>query len=390
MLPVIYLALLLALAFALQKYLKSSEGLKKSSAKKFSSLPIHYVYCFVLWAIIVLTALVIAIKNQLIATAAVILALLALSALTIFLYRKRFPARTANEKFFACLLFLAASSSILITIAITCAILFNAIEFFKIVNVGDFLFGTIWNPQVAIYADQAVATSSFGMIPVLLGTLMITLIAILVAAPIGLMSAIYLSFYAKGRDWLKPMIEILAGIPTVVYGYFAVFAVAPFLKNVFGLVSIDLSAESALVAGLVMGVMIIPFVTSLSDDALSAVPVALKDSALALGSTKSEMIRKVALQQASPNLISAIILATSRAIGETMIVVMAAGLIAQLTFNPLHSTTTATVQIVTLLTGDQEFDSPKTLAAFALALVLFCLTLMLNFIAIWAMKRKAR
>ncbi len=202
------------------------------------------------------------------------------------------------------------------------------------------------------------------------------------------MAAIYLGFYAraKTRDFLKPVLEILAGVPTVVYGYFAVIAIAPFIRNFFAFGGIDVAAESALAAGFVTGVMIIPFILSLTDDALNAVPQALKDGALAMGSTKSEMIKKVVLPSAMPSIVGAIILAVSRAIGETMIVVMAAGLIAKLTINPLDSVTTATVQIVTLLVGDQEFDSPKTLAAFAIALTLFIFTFIFNIIALVVIK----
>lgn len=260
------------------------------------------------------------------------------------------------------------------------------------VNIFDFLFGTKWNPQMAVHSEQAVTESHFGMIPVILGTLLITTIAIVIAFPIGIMSAIYLGFYArpKTRDYLKPVLEILAGVPTVVYGYFAVIVVAPFLKNIFGSVGIDIASESAFGAGFVMGIMIIPFILSLSDDAFNSVPQYLKDGALALGSTKSEMIKKVVFQTAMPSVIGAFILAVSRAIGETMIVTMAAGLVAKMSFNPLDSVTTATAQIVTLLVGDQEFNSSKTLAAFALALVLFVLTFIFNIIALVVMKRYAK
>ena len=273
---------------------------------------------------------------------------------------------------------------VIITILITISILFEAVRFFKIVGFFDFILGTSWNPQIAIREGQATGDSSFGMIPIFLGTLLITFIAMIFAAPLGLFGAIYLSQYAKSRvrDVLKPILEILAGIPTVVYGYFAAVVVAPFLKTFFAGFGVEIASESALGAGFVMGIMIIPFILSLSEDAISAVPLALKDGALAMGSTKSEMIKKVVLVSAFPNIISAVLLAISRAIGETMIVVMSAGLVATMTINPLNSVTTATVQIVTLLTGDQESDSPKTLAAFALGLVLFVMTLIFNIIAL--------
>jgi phosphate transport system permease protein len=241
---------------------------------------------------------------------------------------------------------------------------------------------------MAMTAEQEVGSSSFGSVPVFLGTLLITLVAMTVAVPLGIMGAINLSFYskAKTRDYLKPILEVLAGVPTVVYGYFAVIFVAPFFKYFFASFGIEVASESALAAGFVMGIMIIPFILSLTDDAISTVPQSLKDGALALGSTKSEMIKKVIIPSAMPSIVGAIILAVSRAIGETMIVVMSAGLVARLTFNPLNSVTTATAQIVTLLVGDQEFNSPKTLSAFALALALFIFTFILNVIALGVIK----
>lgn len=303
-------------------------------------------------------------------------------------YNKNFNPKKHVENVGKFVLSLTAGIGVLITIIITASILVEALRFFEKVNPLEFLFGTSWNPQMAITSEQEVGKTSFGSLPVFLGTLLITLIAMAVAIPVGIMGAIYLCLYAKRktRDYLKPIVEILAGVPTVVYGYFAVTAVAPFFKNVFAAIGIDIASESALAAGFVMGIMIIPFVLSLVDDALNAVPQALKDGALALGSTKSEMIKKVVLPSATPSIIGAIILAVSRAIGETMIVVMAAGLVAKLSFNPLDSVTTATAQIVTLLVGDQEFNSPKTLSAFALALTLFVLTFIFNVIALAIIK----
>ena len=257
----------------------------------------------------------------------------------------------------------------------------------------SFLFGTHWSPQSAFEGAGAEASARnaevFGAVPVFAGTALITLIAILVAAPIGLMSAIFLSDYADARvrAFAKPVLEILAGIPTVVYGFFAALTVAPLFRGAGEAVGFAVSSESAMVAGLVMGIMIIPFVSSLSDDVINAVPQSLRDGSAALGATKSETIRKVVLPAALPGIVSALMLAISRAIGETMIVVMAAGLAANMTANPLEAVTTVTVQIVTLLVGDQEFDSAKTLAAFALGLVLFCVTLTLNIIALRVVKK---
>ncbi|TJV75948.1 MAG: phosphate ABC transporter permease subunit PstC, partial [Mesorhizobium sp.] len=230
----------------------------------------------------------------------------------------------------------------------------------------------------------AVNQDIFGMVPLFAGTLLITFIAMLVAAPIGLMAAIYLSDYASKsvRAVAKPVLEILAGIPTVVYGFFAALTVAPYFRGIGESLGLNVASESALAAGVVMGIMIIPFVSSLSDDVINAVPQSLRDGSAGLGATKSETIRKVVLPAALPGIVSAMLLAVSRAIGETMIVVMAAGLAANLTANPLEAVTTVTVQIVTLLVGDQEFDSAKTLAAFALGLVLFCITLTLNIVAL--------
>jgi phosphate transport system permease protein len=263
-------------------------------------------------------------------------------------------------------------------------VLFEAWMFFQKVSPIEFLFGTTWSPQVALRADQSGSSGSFGAVPLFAGTLLISLIAMVIAVPIGLMAAIYLSEYASEtvRKYAKPALEVLAGIPTVVYGFFAALTVAPFIRGMGADFGLDVSSESALAAGLVMGVMIIPFVSSLSDDVINAVPQSLRDGSYGLGATRSETVRQVVIPAALPGIVGAIMLAVSRAIGETMIVAMAAGLAANLTANPLDSVTTVTVQIVTLLVGDQEFDSPKTLAAFALGLVLFISTLALNFVAL--------
>lgn len=287
------------------------------------------------------------------------------------------------------LLLLAATTSILVTIAIVFSVLLEAIRFFNIIPLSDFLFGLQWSPQMAMREEQAGSSGAFGAVPLFIGTLLITSIAMLVSVPLGLFSAIYLSEYAKHstRNFLKPALEILAGIPTVVYGYFAIIFVSPFLRNIGATIGLNIAAESALAAGLVMGVMIIPFISSLSDDIITAVPRSLRDGAYALGATRSETIKNIVLPAALPGIIGAILLAISRAIGETMIVVMAAGMSANLTVNPLEAVTTITVQIVSLLVGDQEFDSPKTMAAFALGLTLFFVTLILNIIALRTVKK---
>ena len=300
----------------------------------------------------------------------------------------RFRAQAHCELLFRWLLNIAALLSILITIAILFTILFEAVKFFNIIPIEQFILGTKWSPQSADFINESV----FGMLPVLTGTLLITSIAMLVAIPLGLLSAIYLTQYTSKtvRDIVKPALEILAGIPTVVYGYFAVLIMGPFIRVMGEKLGLNVATESALAAGLVMGIMIIPFILSLSDDAIAAVPQNLRDAALALGSTKAEMIIKVVVPAASSGITGAILLAVSRAIGETMIVTMAAGIHAKLTFNPLDSVSTFTAQIVALLVGDQEFDSPKTLSAFALALTLFILTLFLNLWAVIVMKRQRK
>jgi phosphate transport system permease protein len=255
----------------------------------------------------------------------------------------------------------------------------------------EFLFGLQWSPQTAIRADQVGSTGAFGAVPLFWGTIFIgAIIAMAVAIPLGLMSAIWLTQYAppKLRSILKPVLEVLAGVPTVVYGFFAALTVAPALRDFAVAVGIPgASSESALAAGLVMGVMIIPFVSSMADDSMAAVPQAMRDGSLAMGATSSETIKRVLVPAALPGIVGGVLLAVSRAIGETMIVVMAAGLAANMTANPFASVTTVTTQIVTLLTGDQEFDSSKTLSAFALGLVLFVVTLILNIIALRVVKK---
>jgi len=288
-------------------------------------------------------------------------------------------------------IFLIASSTVAIftTLGIVLSVVFESLLFFRQVSITEFLFGLQWSPQTALRADQVGSSGAFGAMPLFAGTLLISGIAMLVAVPIGLMSALYLSEYAtpKFRAFAKPALEILAGIPTVVYGFFAALTVAPLIREIGSAIGLHVASESALAAGLVMGIMIIPFVSSLSDDVINAVPQSMRDGSYALGATKSETITRVLLPAALPGIVGSILLAVSRAIGETMIVVMAAGLSANLTANPLEAVTTVTVQIVTLLTGDQEFDSPKTLAAFALGLVLFVVTLILNIIALRVVRK---
>ena len=300
-----------------------------------------------------------------------------------------FRARNKVESVVSALLIAASSIAILTTIGIVLSVLFEAIRFFGEVPVTEFLFGTNWSPQTAIREDQVGSSGSFGAVPLFTGTLLITVIAMLFAVPIGLMTAIYLAEYSSNRVRAisKPVLEILAGIPTVVYGFFAALTVAPAIRAMGESLGLDVASESALAAGLVMGIMIIPLVSSLSDDAINAVPAAMRDGALGLGSTRSEAMLLVILPAALPGIVGGILLAISRAIGETMIVVMAAGLAANLTANPLEAVTTVTVQIVTLLVGDQEFDSAKTLAAFALGLVLFLVTLGLNMIGLFVVRK---
>ena len=305
--------------------------------------------------------------------------------------RIKLKLRARNHVERMVLLILGACSTVAIftTVGIVLSVLYEAIRFFQTISIFDFLFGLEWSPQMAIREDQVGSSGAFGAVPVLVGTLLISAIAMAVAVPIGLMSAIYMSEYAgkKFRAAAKPLMEILAGIPTVVYGYFAALVLAPTLRNIGQFLGLDVSSESALAAGLVMGIMIIPFVSSLSDDMINAVPQDLRDGAYGLGATQSETIRHVVIPAALPGIVGGVLLAISRAIGETMIVVMAAGLTANMTVNPLKTVTTVTVQIVTLLVGDQEFDSPKTLAAFALGLLLFVSTLCLNIIALQVVRK---
>lgn len=300
-----------------------------------------------------------------------------------------FRARNKVEQVANILLIVSSTIAVMTTIGIVLSLVFEALRFFHAVNPLEFLFGLTWSPQMAIRADQVGSSGAFGAVPLFAGTLLIAAIAMIVAVPVGLMAAVYMAEYAapKVRAFAKPALEVLAGIPTVVYGFFAALTVAPFIREAGENIGLAVASQSALAAGLVMGIMIIPFVSSLSDDVINAVPQSLRDGSYGLGATRSETIKRVILPAALPGIAASVILAFSRALGETMIVVMAAGLAANLTANPLSAVTTVTVHIAALLVGDQEFDSPKTLAAFALGLVLFVVTLSLNIVALRIVKK---
>jgi phosphate transport system permease protein len=284
---------------------------------------------------------------------------------------------------------LCAAIALLTTAGIFLSVLFESLRFFSFVPLREFLFGLEWSPQIAIREGQIGARGAFGAAPVFVGTILISAVALAIAAPLGLLCALYLALFAAPhtRALIKPALEILAGVPTVVYGFFAVVFFAPLITGAAAGAGFVISPESALVAGLVMGMMLIPFVASLAEDAVHSVPAALREGALALGATRAECALQVVLPAALPGVVGGLLLATSRALGETMIVLMAAGLAANLSANPLEATTTVTVQIVTMLTGDQEFDDPKTLAAFALGLALFAATLILNACALGVLKK---
>ena len=327
-------------------------------------------------------------RFDLIASVAALLLAFAGGALSFLAVRPGFSARTHVERVVMALLLAASLLAILTTLGIVASLLVESARFFHIVPVADFLFGTHWSPQVIDPRDPG---ASLGAVPLFWGTFFIgAIIAMAVAIPLGLMSAIYLTQYAAPatRRWSKPLLEILAGVPTVVYGYFAALTVAPAVRELGVALGIaNATSESALAAGLVMGVMIVPFVSSMADDSLAAVPASMRDGSLAMGATRSETIRQVLVPAALPGVVGGVLLAVSRAIGETMIVVMAASGVATLTLNPFASTTTVTKQIVDLLTGEAAFDSAKTLAAFALGLTLFAITFMLNVVALMVVRR---
>jgi phosphate transport system permease protein len=322
------------------------------------------------------------------ATLAMAIVAALMSAALLALARSRvsagFRARQGVERIVLGLMIACSTIAIFTTVGIVLSLVFESIKFFRLVPMHEFLFGLKWEPQIAIRADQVAGQGAFGLIPVLLGSVVIMTIALFVAVPIGLLSAIYLNEFAspRARNIIKPLLEILAGVPTVVYGFFAILVVAPFLRETGASLGLPVSPNTALAAGVCMAIMLIPFISSFADDALSAVPRSLSDGSLALGATRGETMLKVLFPSAIPGIVGGVLLAVSRAIGETMIVVMAAGIIAKLTINPLDTVTTVTVQIVTLLIGDTEFDNPKTLAAFALGMVLFIVTLGINIAAL--------
>jgi phosphate transport system permease protein len=333
--------------------------------------------------------------NDLYATSRLLLVavLAALSLALVLFSRSRvsaaFRARHGVERIVLGLMIACSLLAIFTTVGIVLSLVFESVKFFRLVPVHEFLFGLRWEPQIAIRADQVAGQGAFGVIPVILGSVVIMVIALVVAVPVGLMSAIYLNEFAtpRFRAWSKPILEILAGVPTIVYGFFAILVVAPFLRQTGASLGIPVSPNTALAAGLCMAIMLIPFISSFADDALSAVPRSLRDGSLALGATRAETMLKVLFPAAIPGIVGGVLLAVSRAIGETMIVVMAAGIIAKLTVNPLDTVTTVTVQIVTLLIGDTEFDNPKTLAAFALGMLLFLITLGINIIALRVVRK---
>ncbi|WP_299965955.1 phosphate ABC transporter permease subunit PstC [uncultured Roseobacter sp.] len=311
------------------------------------------------------------------------------AAASLFVTNADFRARNTVERGALVLLILAASLAILTTVGIVLSMLFETFNFFRMHPWTDFFFGGSWAPNFR-------GNSDLSILPLLWGTLYISIIALLVAVPIGLFAAIYLSEYAgpKVRSAAKPLLEILAGIPTIVYGLFALLTVGPALVSVFGrgeegLLGVEWmsGATAVLTAGLVMGIMLIPFVSSLSDDIINAVPQAMRDGSFGLGATHSETIRQVVLPAALPGIVGAVLLAASRAIGETMIVVLGAGAIAKFSLNPLEAMTTITTRIVSQLTGDTDFASPETLVAFALGLTLFVLTLGLNVLALYIVRK---
>ena len=376
---VLLIVLMSAIAYAAGR--SRAAGLVVADGPRLHSLPSYHGLLVAAGAMLgglalaILSALVLGTQSVVTPAAAVIGAAIA----AVPLYSRSaadFRARNAFERVVLVVLVACSAVAVLTTIGIVFSVLFETMIFFRSVSPIEFLFGSHWSPTGT--------PASFGLIPLLVGTLLITVIAIAVAGPLGLLSAIYMAEYASPRlrNVLKPVLEILAGIPTVVLGFFAALTVAPLIRRTGEAIGLDVASESALAAGLVMGMMIVPLISSLSDDIINAVPQSLRDGSYAMGATKSETIKRVVLPAALPGIVSAFMLAISRAVGETMIVVMAAGLAANLSINPLDAVTTITVQIATLLVGDQEFDSPKTLSAFALGFVLFFFTLALNYIAL--------
>ena len=333
-------------------------------------------------------------KASLAATSGFALAIISLGLATVgfFLAWRRlsasFRARNRVERVIEMGLVAASTVAVLTTVGIVMSVLVESIHFFQSVPILDYLFGTVWDPRFSASGSQG-SSGQFGLLPLLWGTLFITAVALAVAVPVGLFAAIYMAEYASSRlrGVSKPVLEILAGIPTIVYGFFALATVGPLLQTAGGHIGLNISPSSVLSAGLVMGVMIVPFVSSLSDDIISAVPTSLREGSYGLGATQSETIKRVVLPAALPGIVGAVLLAVSRAIGETMIVVLAAGIAPKLTLNPLEPVTTITVKIVSQLTGDLEFNSPQTLVAFALGLTLFVITLGLNIVALHIVRK---
>jgi len=366
-----------------------------SSGERWNSRPGHYGWYSVIW--LATPALIIALLSGLLhltgiySVSAIVFLPAALIAAAaggwqgLRMIQPSLRARNSIERVVRILLIAAALTSILTTIGIVIAIIFEAIQFFGIVSIWDFITGTQWSPDAASSNN---VHGMFGSIPIFAGTFMITIIAMLVAVPIGLLSAIYIAEYAseRFRNMAKPALEILAGIPTVVYGFFAAITVSPLIVKFADAVGLQADYTNALAPGMVMGIMIIPFISSLSDDVIRSIPQSMREGSLALGTTMSETVKQVLLPAALPGIVSAFLLAVSRALGETMIVVMAAGLRPNLTWNPLEGMTTVTVRIVDALTGDQAFDSPETLSAFGLGLVLLIITLILNVISIYVIR----
>ncbi len=382
MFHVILLSFISVLVVAALAYVLASSKARalRLAGQRLQSLPSYHGYftagATAAFGLAALLCVALITPNTSIAWAASVFAAIAAATLIYRQIKPKFEARPLFERLTLALLIASSIVAILTTIGIFSSVVFESFAFFREVNILTFLFGSLWAPTGT--------PPSFGFIPLLAGTFLITAIAIAVAAPLGLFSAIYMAEYAtpRVRSVAKPLLEMLAGIPTVVLGFFAALTVAPLIRNSGQAMGLDVASESALAAGLVMGMMIVPLISSLADDIINAVPQSLRDGSFAMGATKSETIKRVVLPAALPGIVSAVMLAISRAVGETMIVVMAAGLAANLSFNPLQAVSTITVQIATLLVGDQEFDSAKTLSAFALGLVLFFFTLALNYIAL--------
>jgi phosphate transport system permease protein len=368
----------------------------QSSGERWNSRPNHYGWYSVIWLAapamaVALLAIVLHLTGLYSVPALLFLPIALIAGAAgcwqgLRLINPSLRARNSIEKVIRGLLVAAALTSILTTIGIVVAIIFEAIQFFGIVSFWDFITGTQWSPDAATGNN---VNGMFGSIPIFAGTFMITIIAMLVAVPVGLLSAIYIAEYAseRFRNIAKPALEILAGIPTVVYGFFAAITVSPLVVKFAEAVGLQADYTNALAPGLVMGIMIIPFISSLSDDVIRSVPQSMREGSLALGTTMSETVKQILLPAALPGIVAAFLLAISRALGETMIVVMAAGLRPNLTWNPLEGMTTVTVRIVDALTGDQAFDSPETLSAFGLGLVLLMITLILNVISIYVIRR---